>query len=58
MQDSDTELQNWIRERIDRTWAKIDHIREKNDPTDGLMLNLYLQRIVRFEGVLNHLQYN
>lgn len=57
-EDSHIELLNWIRDQIDSAWRNVDRIRAKNDPNDTHLLEFYMNRLVRLEGVLNHLQYN
>lgn len=56
--DSDAEILNFLSDKIQYYWRKVDKIREKNDPTDGLMLNFYMNKLVRLQNVMDHLKYN
>jgi len=58
MDDSDTEILNYLQDKIDHYWRVIDRIREKNDPNDSYLLSFYTTKLVRLSNIIHHMKYN
>jgi len=56
--DSDLERINWLKEKLEKEWCKVDEYKHEDEEGNQLLITYSLGRIEIITDLLNHYIYN